>query len=110
MREISQYPDRSTTGRARYPVWRKDGNRQKIIGIVSVKQLLFFPNLDENKPVSEYLTAAVFLNEGMRLEEALNRLQRSGQRMAIVMGRDHREIGIVTIEDILKAIFGEVTL
>ncbi|MBA4149163.1 MAG: DUF21 domain-containing protein [Verrucomicrobia bacterium] len=98
------------TGRARYPVWRKDGQRQKIIGIVSVKQLLFLPNLDENKPAQEYLTPAVFLNEGMRLEEALNRLQRSGQRMAIVMGRDHHEIGIVTIEDILKAIFGEVTL
>lgn len=98
------------TGRARYPVWRKDGNRQKIVGIVSIKQLLFLPNLDENKPVNDYLTPAVFVNEGMRLEEALNRLQRSGQRMAIVMGRDHREIGIVTIEDILKAIFGEVTL
>jgi putative hemolysin len=96
--------------RARYPVWRTDGNRRKITGIVSVKQLLYLSNLDENKTASEYLIPAVFLNEGMRLEEALRRLQRSGQRMAIVMGRDHHEIGIVTVEDILKAIFGEVTL
>ncbi len=95
---------------ARYPVWKKEGNRNKIIGIISVKQLLYLTNLQQEKSVVEYLSPAVYLNEGMRLEEALRRLQRSGQRMAIVMGRDHREIGIVTIEDILKAIFGEVTL
>lgn len=99
-----------STGRARFPVWRRDGAREKIVGIVSVKQLLFLHHLDASRPVSEYLSPAVFLNEGIRLEDALHRLQRSGQRMAIVMGRDHREIGIVTIEDILKAIFGEVTL
>ena len=98
------------TGRARFPVWRRDNAREKIVGVISAKQLLFIHHLDESKPVSEHLAPAVFLNEGMRLEDALHRLQRSGQRMAIVMGRDHREIGIVTIEDILKAIFGEVTL
>jgi CBS domain containing-hemolysin-like protein len=41
---------------------------------------------------------------------ALRRMQRSGQRLAVVLGRDRREIGIVTLQDILKLVFGEVNL
>jgi CBS domain containing-hemolysin-like protein len=53
---------------------------------------------------------AVFLAEDIRLEVALRRMQRSGQRLAIVLGRDGREIGLVTFQDVLKVIFGEVSL
>jgi len=53
---------------------------------------------------------ALYLNDEMRLEEALRRMQRSGQRLAIVLGRDRRELGIVSLQDILKFIFGEVSL
>jgi CBS domain containing-hemolysin-like protein len=37
-------------------------------------------------------------------------LQRSGQRLAIVLGRDRREIGILSLQDLLQSIFGEVSL
>jgi CBS domain containing-hemolysin-like protein len=37
-------------------------------------------------------------------------MQRSGQRLAIVLGRDRRETGILSLEDVLKIIFGEVNL
>jgi CBS domain containing-hemolysin-like protein len=40
----------------------------------------------------------------------LQRLQRSGQRLAIVLGRDRRETGIVSMEDILRVVFGDVRL
>ena len=53
---------------------------------------------------------ALFLDEEARLEVALRRMQRGGQRFAVVLGRDQREVGIVTLEDILKVIFGEVKL
>jgi CBS domain containing-hemolysin-like protein len=46
----------------------------------------------------------------MRMEVALRRMQRSGQRLAIVLGRDRREIGILSLEDVLKVMFGEVRL
>jgi CBS domain containing-hemolysin-like protein len=46
----------------------------------------------------------------MRLEEALRRMQRSGQRLGIVLGRDQREFGLISLHDILKFIFGEVGL
>ena len=53
---------------------------------------------------------ALYLSEEMRLEEALRRMQRSGQRLGIVLGRDQRELGLVSLHDILKFIFGEVSL
>jgi CBS domain containing-hemolysin-like protein len=52
----------------------------------------------------------LYLDEDLRLEVALRRMQRSGQRLAVVLGRDQREIGIVSLQDILKLIFGEVSL
>ena len=63
-----------------------------------------------SKPVGEYVKPALFLDEDLRLEVALRRLQRSGQRLAIVLGRERREIGILSLQDVLKVIFGEVSL
>jgi CBS domain containing-hemolysin-like protein len=53
---------------------------------------------------------ALYLEEDMRLEAALKRMQRGGQRLAIVLGRDRKEMGIISLQDILKVIFGEVRL
>ena len=40
----------------------------------------------------------------------MRRMQRAGHRLAIVLGRDRTETGIISLQDILKAIFGEVSL
>jgi len=48
------------------------------------------------------------LPEDLHLETALKRMQRSGQWLAIVTRQDRREVGIVALQDILKALFGEV--
>ena len=37
-------------------------------------------------------------------------MQRSGQRLGIVVGRERREIGVISLPDVLKIIFGEVKL
>ena len=37
-------------------------------------------------------------------------MRRSGQRLAIVLGPDQRELGIVSLQDILKVIFGDIRL
>jgi CBS domain containing-hemolysin-like protein len=46
----------------------------------------------------------------MRLEEALGRMRRGGRRLAVVMGRDERELGVIALRDVLRVIFGEVRL
>ncbi len=97
-------------GLTRLPVWREEGNRRRIVGVLSLKTLLYQSDFDAGKTAGDYVKPALYLNDEMRLEEALRRMQRSGQRLAIVLGRDQRELGIVSLQDILKFIFGEVSL
>jgi CBS domain containing-hemolysin-like protein len=94
----------------RLPVWEtRDGSR-RIAGIISMVTILYLPDLDTNKPAADFVRPALYVEEDLRLETALQRMQRSGQRLAVVLGRDRREIGIITLTDILKLIFGEVSL
>jgi CBS domain containing-hemolysin-like protein len=92
------------------PVWRGEGGALRIAGMVSLRAALYQSELDTTRTAGEYVKPAFYLEEETRLEEALKRMQRSGQRLAIVLGRDQREVGIVSLQDILKVIFGEVKL
>ena len=94
----------------RFPVMQSEKGRPHVLGILSLKRLIYSVDMDSERPASEFLKPALFFEEHVRLEEALRRMQRSGQRMAIVLGRDRREIGIVTLQDILRTIFGEVSI
>ena len=94
----------------RLPVEEQVGGRTRVVGLVTLKALLYREDFDPNKTVGDYLKPALYLDEDVRLEVALRQLQRSGQRLAIVLGRDRNEIGIVSLQDILKAIFGDVSL
>jgi CBS domain containing-hemolysin-like protein len=94
----------------RFPVWEVRDKRRRIGGLIDIDKLLFRAELDETKPVSTYLSPALFLEEGSRLEVALRRMQRAGQRLAVVVTRDGREVGIISLEDIFKLMFGEVKL
>jgi putative hemolysin len=94
----------------RLPVWEAREQRKRIIGLVSLKSLLFRRDLDPEKRAGDYVKAALFLDDSTRLEVALRRMQRSGQRLAVVLGHDSREIGILSLQDVLKIIFGEVSL
>jgi CBS domain containing-hemolysin-like protein len=94
----------------RLPVWRGEGEGRRIAGIVSLRALLFRADLDLNRAAGEYVKPALYLEEETHLEAALKRMQRSGQRMAIVLGRDQREVGILSLHDIFTVIFGEVRL
>jgi CBS domain containing-hemolysin-like protein len=75
-----------------------------------LKLMLYQSELPPAKPVGDYVRPALFLEEDLRLEVALRRMQRSGQRLAIVLGRERNEIGLLSLQDVLKVIFGEVSL
>src|SRR5437899_2645947 len=94
----------------RLPVWQNGGDRRRVAGVVSLKTLLYQSDLDVSRTAGDYVKSALYLNDETRVEEALRRMQRSGQRLGIVLGRDQRELGVVSLHDILKFIFGEVSL
>lgn len=97
-------------GRWRFPVWETRDGVRRVAGLLTLDALLYEGDLDGTKPAREYTRPALFLDEDWRLEDALGRMQRSGQRLALVLGPDRRERGLLTLEDILKPLFGEVKL
>lgn len=94
----------------RMPVWQERDGRKRIVGLVTCNSLLYLPELDGEKSVGDCIKPALFLEEDLRLEVALRRMQRGGQRLAIVLGRARTEVGILTLQDVLKFIFGAVNL
>lgn len=97
-------------GATRLPVWEMRDNQRRIGGIISIDTILYQPELNPNKPVADYVRPALYVDEDLRLEAALRQMQRSGQRLAIVLGRDRSELGITSLQDILKALFGDLSL
>jgi len=95
---------------ARLPVWERRGSDRRIVGVISIATVLFQPDLDARKPVAEYVRSALYVDEDMRLEVLLRRMQRGGQRLAIVLSRERQDLGIIALRDALKVIFGEVSL
>jgi len=98
------------SGLTRLPVWQQRGGARRIAGLVSAESLLFGTPPESTRKVAELIVPALFLEENLRLDVALERLQRGGQRLAVVLGRDGQEIGVVSLADILKTLFGEVRL
>jgi len=94
----------------RLPVREMRDGAPRIAGLLSLGPLLFRDHLDLQKPAAAHMTPALFVNENMRLEVALRLMQRAGHRLAIILSRDGAEMGIVSLEDILKVIFGEMKL
>ena len=97
------------SGFSRIPVWKGQGAQKRIAGVVSLNALLYEPELDLDGKVGAYLKPALFLDGEMRLETALRHMQRTGQRLAVVTERDQAEVGVVSLEDVLQVIFGEVS-
>ncbi|HMJ64496.1 MAG TPA: CNNM domain-containing protein [Candidatus Binatia bacterium] len=91
---------------SRVPVWRLENKQRKIVGIAVLKTLIFENDPGSNQTARDFLKSALFLDSEMRLERALRQMQRSGQRLAIVLDRSGRESGIISLHDILQVIFG----
>ncbi len=81
----------------------------RVVGVINLEHILYSADLDPDKPAREYLQPALFLPEEMLLEEALRRMQHTGWRQAVVLGPANRETGIISLQDVFKVIFGDVT-
>lgn len=97
-------------GFSRYPVFRNEGTRRVVVGFVNCKRVVYEKSLDVSRPVSDFLKPGSFLDAGTRLDSALRQMQRTGVRLAIVLGEDKREMGVISLADILQTMFGEVRM
>lgn len=95
------------TGYSRLPVFQEDLDHIK--GIVHYKDLI--PAVldgETETPVSDYLREALFVPETKDLFPLLSEMQTNRQQMAIVVDEYGGTDGLITVEDILEEIVGEI--
>jgi magnesium and cobalt transporter len=96
------------SGHSRFPVIADD--RDEVIGILMAKDLLrfFAENGRERFRIKECLRPAVFIPESKRLNVLLKEFRVSHNHMAIVVDEYGGVSGLLTIEDVLEQIVGEI--
>ncbi|MGC4378068.1 hemolysin family protein [Fictibacillus sp. Mic-4] len=90
----------------RYPVVEED--KDHIIGMVNVKEIFYDLMAGVKKPFKSYLRPLLSVIETMPIQEMLVKLQKEQAHMAVLMDEYGGTAGIVTVEDILEEIVGEI--
>ncbi len=93
------------TAHSRFPVF--DGDRENIIGILLAKDLLKLQRAPEFS-VRALLRPAVFVPESKKLNDLLRDFRGNRNHLAIVIDEFGRVAGLITIEDVLEQIVGEI--
>ena len=109
--DINQSPDRFiphviATAHSRFPVIDRD--RDHVIGTLLAKDLLRYYAGEEEFNAREMLRPAVFIPESKRLNVLLREFRASRNHMAIVVDEYGGVAGLVTIEDVLEQIVGDI--
>ncbi len=96
------------TGHSRFPM--VDGDKDKVVGILLAKDLLRYFHKERGAAfnVMDFLRPAVFVPESKRLNVLLREFRASRNHMAIVVDEYGGVAGLVTIEDVLEQIVGEI--
>ena len=93
------------TGHSRFPVY--EGKRDNVIGILMAKDLLKLQRSPELN-LRTLLRPAVFVPETKRLNELLRDFRSNRNHLAIVIDEFGNTAGLITIEDVLEEIVGEI--
>jgi CBS domain containing-hemolysin-like protein len=91
---------------SRFPVFKE--SLDNIAGFVFVKDLVALEASDDRKPITQFLRPAVVVPESKRVSELLKQFQRQQTQIAIVVDEYGGTAGLVTIEDMLEEIVGEI--
>ena len=109
--DISETPDKFIplvieTAHSRFPV--TESGKDNVIGILLAKDLLrYYANVDEFD-VRDMLRPAVFVPESKRLNVLLREFKANRNHIAIVVDEYGGVAGIITIEDVLEQIVGDI--
>ena len=93
------------TGNTRYPVFRAD--KTDLVGMLLVKDILFHREGMQEHWL-QYVRPLMRVRPSLEADELLRDMQIQRSHMAAVEDEDGREIGVVTMEDVLEEIVGEI--
>lgn len=91
----------------RYPVI--DDSVDNIVGILNIKDFIKFQKIGKDQyDLKELIREPFFLNEDVKIDIAFRKMQKVLTNIVIVRGNNCKTMGIVTLEDILEEIVGEI--
>jgi CBS domain containing-hemolysin-like protein len=93
-------------GYSRYPVF--ESGLDEIVGVVHTKDIMRHYIGKTGKSLGEIAHKAYYVTENKAIDEVLREFQRKKVQMAIVVSEYGGTIGIVTLEDILEELVGEI--
>jgi CBS domain containing-hemolysin-like protein len=89
----------------RYPV--VNGNKDEVIGIIHMKELLY-DDAQNQQTIRPFLRPVMKVFENIPIHELLVKMQKKHTHMAVLIDEYGGTAGIVTVEDILEEIVGEI--
>lgn len=93
------------TGYSRMPVYEEEID--KIIGVINQKDFYNYI-VGTNKAIADYVMPVVFVGTAMKISDLLKKMQQLKTHMAIVIDEYGGTEGLVTMEDIIEELVGEI--
>jgi CBS domain containing-hemolysin-like protein len=104
---LAEVADRvASAGRSRYPVYRE--SLDDIVGTVHAKDVLRALRSDANQPLETILRPPLFVPGTREVEDVLADMKRQKVHLAIVLDEYGGTAGLVTMEDLLEEIVGQI--
>ena len=98
-----------TSGFSTLTVYSK--NRENVVGVLNYKKVLFCPeNIDKSEGFAgRQMSEVLFIPGTMSVLDILQQFRTSEHKFAVVLDEQGQTDGIITMEDILKVVFGHMT-
>ncbi len=93
------------TGFSRFPAYKKDFD--DIVGMVHVKDSLVIE--DTSLKVKKIMRKILKIDSSMKADDVLREMKRNKTHLALLQNRDGKTLGLVSMEDLIEEIFGEIS-
>ncbi len=97
----------SDSGYSRLPVFKDDID--SVVGLIHYKDVLFYTGLEKDFSITDILRPVLFVPETLSALDLLYQFKAEKRNLAIVVNEHGSHSGMVTMDDILRAVFGRIT-
>ncbi len=91
----------------RLPVYEQ--TRDNIVGMVHQKDIFVMLSHKEDKPLKDLVRPILFVPESMKINQLLREFREQHMHIAIVLNEHGSVIGLITLEDVLEEIVGDIS-
>ncbi len=95
------------TGFTRFPIFSKK-DKEEIIGIINIKDLFKYHKKENKFSISKILRPIFYVPENMKVFQVQERFKKERTHMAIVVNEYGDFVGIITLEDVIEVLLGEI--